>query len=328
MSRIRRISNSEITTYRRCKRKWWLAWHRGLAPRHEPMTGPLAVGARVHEALADVYQPGNGVDWSELRQVLDNLLEDDRRRLVNGSVFESESLKLFDSEAELQRIMLEGYVQWLEKEGVDDGYEVIAAEDYVEAPFMNARGVEAYIIGRLDLRVRRLRDGKILFWDHKTTASTIAALMRDLRRSTQMRMYRMIALLTATPEERPGGAVFSIMRKVKRTAKATPPFYHREVVDFNPHELETFVQQLRGVIMDILDTEDVLDQVAYVHHQEYVYPNPTKDCSWDCIFYKECQMLDDGSRAEDALEANFVQKNPLHYYGREDIARHDDAPVA
>lgn len=327
MTRIRRISNSEITTYRECKRKWWLAWHRGLAPRREPVVGPLALGGRVHEALAEAYQPGNGVDWSTLRQVLDNLLEEDRRRLSSGSIFESESLLRFDSEAELQRVMLEGYVQWLEEEGVDDGYEVIAAEDYVEAPFnIDWAGHVVYLIGRLDLRVRRLRDGRILFWDHKTTASSIADLVRDLRRSTQMRMYRLIAELTITPEERPGGAIFSIMRKVKRTKNATPPFYHREDMDFNPHELTTFQQQLRGVIVDMADVEHELNEGE--SHQLHAYPNPTKDCSWKCPFYKECQMLDDGSRAEDALAANFVVKNPLSYYGREDIARHDSATVA
>ena len=49
-----RISNSEIQTFKDCRRKWWLSYYRRLKPKSANMTGALALGSRIHEAL-DMY---------------------------------------------------------------------------------------------------------------------------------------------------------------------------------------------------------------------------------------------------------------------------------
>lgn len=38
-----------------------------------------------------------------------------------------------------------------------------------------------------------------------------------------------------------------------------------------------------------------------------MYPNPTRDCAWDCQFKAACMMMDDGSDAEEYLRDEFVQ---------------------
>lgn len=322
-SRIRRISNSEIQTWNGCKRKWWLAWHRGLRRMREPRVGALWIGSREHEALASVYAP-DGRPLVELPEIIADLLANDRELLeeqFGSSPSYPELRKKFDSEAELQKIMLEGYVQWVQETGADDGLEVIAAEEVIEAAYYDSPilNVDVNIIGRLDVRVRRLTDGKIFFIDHKTVSAFIQ--VGELRRNPQMKMYRTLIGLTAvTSGEHPGGAIYSQLRKVKRSKTATPPFYHRETITFNPIELQTFDQHLTTAVTDIIHAENLLDEG--MSHHAVTPPRPSRECSW-CPFEKVCDMFDDGSRAEDYLVDHFVNDNPLHYYDTEGLTRHD-----
>ena len=53
-----RISNSEIQTFKDCRRRWWLSYYRRLQPKTQQMTGALALGSRVHEALDMYYGKG------------------------------------------------------------------------------------------------------------------------------------------------------------------------------------------------------------------------------------------------------------------------------
>ncbi len=324
-TQIRRISNSEIQTFKECRRKWWLAWHRGLTSARVSPLGALAVGTRIHAALASFYVP----DFEPLtdpRDELLRLLEDDWRALQDSyeGLVPTDVKKDFDSEAELQKIMLDGYMEWLTDSGTDETYEVIASESYVEAPFFDVpnRDIAVHLIGRLDVRVRRIRDGKIMFVDHKTAAS-ILNLLKILPLNEQMKMYRLLLALSEGENEQVGGAVYNILRKVKRSKTARPPFYHRETVNFNPIELRNFKTALRGVIADILMAEQSL--AIGTQHHNVVYPTPTTDCSWKCQFNKICHMFDDGSRVEDAISDNYVVTNPLTYYGKDDLDRHSNS---
>ena len=49
------VSNSELATFKECRRKWWLNYYRGLTPKNVPMHGPLALGTRIHYALEMYY---------------------------------------------------------------------------------------------------------------------------------------------------------------------------------------------------------------------------------------------------------------------------------
>jgi hypothetical protein len=105
-----RLSNSEIQTFKDCRRKWWLTYYRRLQPLYKETTGALALGSRVHEAL-DMYYSKD----IPLLVAHAELVEKDRL-LVADQMFVTETL---DKEADLGRIMLEGYLQWVEEEGID-----------------------------------------------------------------------------------------------------------------------------------------------------------------------------------------------------------------
>jgi CRISPR/Cas system-associated exonuclease Cas4 (RecB family) len=103
-----RISNSEIQTFKDCRRKWWLTYYRRLKPKNANMTGALALGSRIHEAL-DMYYSQD----IPLLEAHAQLLEKDRQILIESFSDVSE----LESEGELGRIMLEGYLQWVAIDG-------------------------------------------------------------------------------------------------------------------------------------------------------------------------------------------------------------------
>lgn len=311
---IRRISNSEIQSFKDCPRKWWLAWHRGLTPKHEKATGALAVGVRVHEVLASYYVP-DGMPRADLLAELNRLLKEDREAQIaayNGYV-PAEEAATFEKESRLQRAMLEGYLDWVHEEGEDSLLEIIEPEAYAEAPLTD----EIVIISRLDALATRTTDGALVFVDHKTTGDFLS-LIRAMVHGDQMKMYRLI-LSILHPDRKVRGVYLNMLRKVMRTRAAKPPFYMRHFQDFNPHELDTFRMMLRGVISNIQLAEIQLD---YLPHHKVVYTRRSSECDWKCPFKNVCPMFDDGSRAEAYLEDKFTTHNPLSYYEKEDVTRH------
>ncbi len=49
------ISNTEVNTWQRCRRKWFLAYFLGYQPAVEEVTGHRILGVRVHTALEGYY---------------------------------------------------------------------------------------------------------------------------------------------------------------------------------------------------------------------------------------------------------------------------------
>jgi hypothetical protein len=106
--------------------------------------------------------------------------------------------------------------------------------------------------------------------------------------------------------------MFNMLRKVKRSARANPPFFDRMVVDFNQHQIESAWVRTMGIINDIRDVERRL--LAGEDHRTAVYKRRTKDCTWKCEFFMVCPMFDDGSRAEDMLQSLYVVGDPMDRY--------------
>jgi hypothetical protein len=315
---VRYVSNSEIQTFKDCRRKWWLAYYRGLTPKEHKFLGPLAIGGRIHRALQDWYVP-DGEFKLDPRDAIELHIEADQNnvRQIYGDEPPEDFIKQFNKEADLERIMLEGYMQWLEETGADDNYDIIAPEEYIERSwtstgFDNRRIV---LIARLDVRMKRLSDGKIMFMDHKTLASIdTLSLVSD----EQMLMYSM--LISDKFGDIPG-VLYNMLKKVRRSVKAKPPFFNRIEVSYNHHQIIAFINHLGRILKEITFVERrlALQNEPYnvphdaVHH-DIIYPRPTRDCVWKCDFYRVCSMFDDGSRVEDMLTERYKQVDPLAYY--------------
>jgi hypothetical protein len=119
-------------------------------------------------------------------------------------------------------------------------------------------------------------------------------------------------LNTPEGEARCEGALYNMLRKVKRTARAKPPFFERIEVRHNEHELDAYRRRLLGVARDVQRAGSEL--TAGEDPMSVVYPNPTRTCSWDCDFFVICPMFDDGSRVDDAIASLYEEADPLTRY--------------
>jgi hypothetical protein len=321
---VHSFSNSELQGYLRCPRRWWLGQYRRLRPHQENMTGTRATGDRCHRALAAWYvaEDESRVDP---RDALERVIVEDwttlRATAVERGMDEewiAELATQFQVANALERAMIEGYVEWLAETGADSGLRVIGSEVALAAPFSvpvepgSSEVRPARLIGKLDARVVRASDGVRLLIDHKTVGD-LNTPQRTLHMNPQMRTYHLLEwLTTAEGEARCDGALYNMLRRVKRTARATPPFYERVEVRHNAYELDAFKRHVQAVARQIMRVEDLLNAGANL--QDVVPANRTRDCSWDCDFFRVCAMFDDGSRVEDALTSHYVQHNPLGRY--------------
>lgn len=317
------VSNSLVQTAKRCKRKWWLAWYRGLAPKHENLLDVRSTGTRVHRALQAWYVP-EGETPTDPRDALERVLVEDwtaikmaaEERGHDEFVIDNLAEK-FNKAASLERAMVEGYVEWLQESGADSQLKIIGAEQSIRVHLydhVRADGeiTPVHAIGLLDVQAYRTSDGAKLFVDHKTVGS-IKDPVAMLPMNEQMLHYHLLQWLsTSDSEERCDGALYNMLRRVKRTAAAKPPFYDRYEVRHNTEELETYRRRLIAETRDILHMVERLE--AGADPMDVAYPTPSKNCTWDCDFFSVCAMFDDGSRVEDAIDSLYTTVDPNARY--------------
>jgi len=298
-----RISNSEIQTFKDCRRRWWFTYYRRLKPKMAEFTGALALGSRIHEALDQYYSSKMERD---LLQIHAELVAADMKTLTD----EFRDTTSLETEAELGRVMLEGYLEWMELEGIDAELEMISTEEIIERPMMDGR---VTLQGKIDMRVRRKIDGVRMFRDFKTVGGSFADFGSIAHMNEQVLTYMVLEEAQNKDGERSEGGIFTMLRKVKRGAYAKPPFYDQIEVRHNRFALRAFLEQLEGTLEDMLRVRDALNDGE--SHFKHVYPKPSKDCKWKCQFFAICPLFDDGSAAEAALSDAFVSSDPYGYYG-------------
>jgi len=295
------ISNSEVQTYKDCRRKWWLSYYRRLQPKSKQMTGALALGSRIHEAL-DMYYSKNIPLLDAHAQLVDN----DKKILVDAY---RDTYDL-ESEAELGRIMLEGYLQWVEENGIDAELEMISTEEIISMPLLDNSVV---LQGKIDMRVRRKADGVRMFRDFKTVGGSFTDFSSMAHMNEQILTYMMLETAQNKEGERSEGGIFTMLKKVKRSANARPPFYEQLEVRHNVFALRSFWQRIHGTLSDMLSTRKALDEGG--DHRFVAYPRPSRDCKWKCKFYSVCTLVDDGSASEQAISEMYEVADPYAYYG-------------
>lgn len=299
-----RLTNSEMKGYRRCKRAWYLGTYLGWGKRSRDFNRPLAIGSRVHNALAVLYDP------NEPQSALDFLKESVRKDLAQ---YPSEA-NAIRKEADLSEAMIEGYEQWLEETGADRGFQIVETEGAREAVLYE----DVTLLSKLDARLIHTERADIrLALEHKTTGDLSVALP-FLQLDTQLLTEHLVEYLCLQREgleaQSAQGVLYNMLRKSKRTSRAKPPFYAREEVRHNRHELAKHWEHVVGIAQEIRETEAKLD--AGVSHHQACSPNPTRDCKWDCPFFHMCSHLDDGSDWEQDLRTDFVQGDPLERYAK------------
>ena len=278
---LRHINQSELTTFLRCRRKWAWSYRDGLESRG--YNSNLSTGSAVHASLQAFYKKQD--PFTALREYWAPVAE--------ALHPEDPSAAQLAKDVKLSEIMIEGYLDWLAGEASDAYLEPVAIEQKVE---MLLRP-DVTLHGTLDL-VMADQDGNLWLVDHKTTAAFSALVDRRMQLNFQLLTYATLC------EEyfgvAPAGAALNMLRKVQRTAASKPPFYQRETVHFNQHQLASHRQQLDAILTDLLRVEAEGDRSCY--------PVVDQDCSWKCPFLSVCAFADDGSDIEGALNDLYVKR--------------------
>jgi hypothetical protein len=105
-----------------------LSYVRGLREKDAKKIGALALGTRIHSALEGYYKSNLDGDPKSLLGIYANLIEADRLELLIAGHSPDE----LDKEAELGRLMLEDYLEWVRLEGLDANLDILGVEHTLE----------------------------------------------------------------------------------------------------------------------------------------------------------------------------------------------------
>lgn len=298
-------SPSELAKFLRCRRQWALTYYYkwGVQPGRAKPVGAALLGTRIHAAMEGYY--GYDIDPFTALGVIYDTARMERLE------FTSE----LTGEQDYARTMISGYLDWAAENGLDEQHEVISTEQEIDTYILLTNGTMARVHGKLDQIVRRTLDGALQLRDWKTVGTLGKAnrIMLD----PQMLIYSTLLDLS-NKDQRVDGALYTMMLRSKRTARATGPFYDQVHIRYNATERRNALTRITGIMDDMDRAVRQLDQG--VDHRLVAYHNPIPDrCDWDCPFVNVCPMFDDGSRVEDAMQNEFVQNADPYAYRKLDL---------
>lgn len=291
--KVRFIRSSEVSKFMRCRRSWWLTYHAGqgglgLTPVKWE-SGIRDLGTMVHAGVQAYYTGGDPVA---------HIIEQRTRHMAGESplmpTYDEKWLKNY----ELAIIMLEGYVDWVAATGADVGESTVLVEERIITRIGEFRGDEVHLAGKPDRLVRDDVTGALILEDTKSVQTVEPPVLSI---NTQLLNYATILRLEGygtVAEMR-----HNMLKKVKRTAKATPPFYARESVPLNEEMYDAHWRHLTSVLDELVHACQRVEAGEDWH--VVCPPNPQPQCSWDCDFLGPCPMFDDGSDAAGYLAGEY-----------------------
>lgn len=281
---------SAVRKFKRCRRAFW--WQYGIGgfgleePTSDtPASGQRDVGTLAHLGVQAIYQ---GNDWRAT-------LAAEKAKLALVMPISPEWEKVY----KLAERMVEGFAQWRDEEGIDAGYETIHIEERFNAFAGNYHGDDVYLTCKPDRIARETVTGAIVLDDWKTVASLDRPATLDI--DDQKLTYGWVMEVNGL---KPLRFYHTQLKKVQRTAQAKPPFYKRHEVTYSEDQRAVHRQHLAGTLSDLVLAVQRAEADPDAHHST-LYPNPTRDCSWDCDFLMPCQMIDQGDDAASFLNVNF-----------------------
>ncbi len=289
----RRIRYSQLAKFKRCRRSWQLEDVDGMELDRDPTQskGSRSLGTLVHVGVEHL---NNGLDW---RAGLDA----EKAKVEEAGGWSDDWYENFN----MARIMLEGYEEWVATTGADANEQVLLVEPQLEANMGIIHGDEVILTGQPDAVKRDTLTGLVIVEDTKTVTTLDQVMIHGAQGLT----YAMLLKLQHGIDV----DVFRTnqLKKVKRSARAKPPFYGRPEMFVNKTRLRHHWSHVMGQLDEMVALVQSYEEGGYSDRTAYdrkFYPNPTKDCSWDCDFLPVCSLMDDGSHFEHALEIHYRKK--------------------
>lgn len=331
-----KIHNSDIVLYKRCRRKWdWLSGMReSLVPIDRPAKH-LWFGTGWHhmmERVEGVNPPADPLD--AFREYRNSFTEE---QLPSGE----------DDSLELAAGMFNHYQNWLKgrdhyKTAVDiDGKPLVELYFEIALPEEEVGRPRVFYVGTID-RVVVDEWGRYWLMDYKSVKSFDSA---KLEMDPQISKYMFAAKYVFDIEVE--GMIYLQMKKVvprppkflkngdlsvDKRQPTTWELARRAMVEINPRllQIEKYHEYLKylatqetpdkdrfiertlvrrsNVHLENIYAQLIEEARDMINPDQSLYPNPTKDCSWDCPFKSPCIAKDDGSDYRYMLENMFVRQ--------------------
>jgi len=298
-------SYSDLGKHSQCKRAWYWGTYLKLKSVTEPQQGALPFGSRIHQAL-EAYYDGTVETpveaWGPLMEHAYAIAA------AQGTFTDG-----LDKENKLGHTMLDGYLEWSEAEGTESRYKTISVETalthllelVVDTGGGDLEPVTVLVRGKIDRRKLDTFTGAVYVDDFKTTASGLETALADLVRSPQPRLYLMLEKQSAPEDQWSAGFIVTLLRKVLRSARATPPFYYRHIQSVSPVELDMYQRRLEGSIADLVTTQRRLDRGEDPERAAHFSPG------WwckTCPFKDPCLIRQDNPKGSDAMLADLYEQ--------------------
>lgn len=331
------IHTSDRKTFKRCRRKYGLAskLERGLQPKRP--NNILWLGTGVHHALQLYYEANGKVNpW----KVFEEWADEEIARITKESGMWDEELKVMREVVESGRDLLIHYEKWASTEDdfepfkMEVMFSLPITDPETGKPLMVEHpetGIDIPVVyeGRFDGIVK---DSMGHYWvlEHKT-AKSFTMWDDILPLDEQITAYIWAAeYLYDIPVE---GVIYNGLRKkaptipqVLKNGKGlsknkaidtTYEVYMQEILknDFDPEDYTEILDILKAKGNKFFRREFVRrtpEELATCREQIFyeavdmltaksLYPNPTKDCSWDCDFYQVCVLMQNKGDVEPIL---------------------------
>lgn len=282
------ITHSDIQNYLTCRRKWHYDYVLDFRPK-EKLTGPLALGTRVHSALEALYSGATDdpVEWIKQKG------KDDLAILEMDDDAKPWDLDDMYVDIITGKNAIISYMEWLEETNADANFRTVSTEERVEVPILDGRAI---LRGKVDLLQEDVTSGLLCVNDFKTYARD-DGLREQLERSFQHFCY-IIGMAELYPERNVECARYTTIRKYKKLPKSPPanPIVQRFTVPATRRNMATKRAQIERIALEMIHLRDQTDPAIF-------YPSPGKHCSW-CPYKAPCEIADESQEASLALLSN------------------------
>lgn len=318
------ITSSERVDFKRCPKRWYWKWRKGLVPRVRTF-GALDLGTWVHDALAEFYIPGTK-RGGDLPTFFENiaLADIEQSGAPDYAIEKAEELMALGIE------MTKGYQSYYSL----DKFRVIRAEIPLEFTINHPHKnfvVAAHKI-KPDLVVE---DQKWDIWlfEHKTAqnvqtehlviddqarpyGSMTEAALRKAGIIKPRHRFRGIIynfLRKALPDQRPQNSKGQYLNKDNSVSKKQPPpYFVRKRVEMSREAKRITLSRIRDEILTVTETTLLLRTKDI--HPERLPKTPHKSCPKTCPFFAMCVSEEQGADIRTMEKIMYRRENPYAYH--------------
>lgn len=325
ISSIPSIRSHERIDFKRCPKKWYWKWRKGLTPRLVTF-GPLEFGTWMHTAFESWYHVGTTRNGS-----LASLFAEAATTAIN-SAHDAGATEL-EKAHELAALGYAMATAYEERYLTDHLVDVIRAEIPLEFTFDDGAGnIIARHLLKPDLVFTDRRTGDVWLMEHKTAATIRTG---HLEIDDQARPYGVLAELALRkigairPAQRFRGIMYNFLRKSPPdhrehnalgqalnkdgsvSKKQAPPQFVRHPVRLTRAAKRATLERLRDeVIMLATFTEHIRDGSLYA---ERLPKTPHSSCERYCPFFPICVAEENGIDIREMQRSLYTVQNPYDY---------------